>query len=296
MEDSSKSRMGSLVLFAAVVGLAIAQFSAMSTLRSLQSKLADVESEQAKAQANAKDVAEGQLAQIREALAADGQERQKALESIRGQMEQANRLARGAAGKAKEEALKGVQDLTARVNSTEQKLRETHAEVSSDLNNVKQAATSAQSNVAAVATEVKDVRSEIASTRGQLDRAAADLRQVTGDLGILSGRIATNSREIGTLKALGDRNYIEFTLAKNKDPVRVGDVGVILKKSDTGRSRFTVELYYDDRKIEKKDRAVNEPVQFYVGRNKQPHELVINQVKKDQIVGYLASPKALSAR
>jgi hypothetical protein len=112
----------------------------------------------------------------------------------------------------------------------------------------------------------------------------------------MSGLIATNSREIDALKQLADRNYTEFTLYKGKEPIKLADISILLKKADVKGNRYTLELQVDDRKIEKKDRATNEPVQFYVGRNRQLHELVVNQVGKDQIVGYLATPKAPASR
>jgi hypothetical protein len=45
-----------------------------------------------------------------------------------------------------------------------------------------------------------------------------------------------------------------------------------------------------------KDRNTNEPIQFYVAKARQPYELVVNQVAKDQIVGYLSTPKVQSSR
>ncbi len=103
------------------------------------------------------------------------------------------------------------------------------------------------------------MRTDVANTRTQLDRTVADLRRVTGDMGVMSGLIATNQKEIDALRQLGDRNYTEFTVRKTKTPVKVGDVMVLLKKADAGRKRYTVELQADDSKIEKKDRAANEP-------------------------------------
>ena len=65
---------------------------------------------------------------------------------------------------------------------------------------------------------------------------------------------------------------------------------------DAKRSRYTLEVLADDKRVEKKDKTINEPVQVYVAGNRQPYEIVINQVKKDQIVGYLATPKETVSR
>ena len=77
---------------------------------------------------------------------------------------------------------------------------------------------------------------------------------------------------------------------------RVGDITLTLRKSDVKHNRFTVEVLADDRHIEKKDKTIDEPVQLYVGGSLQPYEIVVNQVKKDQVSGYLATPKMHLAR
>ena len=57
------------------------------------------------------------------------------------------------------------------------------------------------------------------------------------------------------------------------------------------RLSAAIEVIADDKRVEKKDRNVNEPVQFLLSRATQPYELVVNDIKKDMIVGYVAAPK-----
>src|SRR5205807_10145356 len=92
----------------------------------------------------------------------------------------------------------------------------------------------------------------------------AELKKVTGDLGVTSGYVATNGKEIAALKRLGERNIIEINLSKAKQPQRVGDISLLLKKADPKRNRYTIEVVADDKTTEKKDRTIHEPVQFYV--------------------------------
>jgi hypothetical protein len=139
--------------------------------------------------------------------------------------------------------------------------------------------------------DVGDVKTEMASTKADLDTTKTDLRRAVGDMGVMSGLIATNSTELGELRKLGERNYIEFTLPKNGAPQKVGDVQMALKKTDIKRSRFTLDLLADDKRIEKRDKTVNEPVQFYTASMRLPYEVVINSVTKDSVKGYLAVPK-----
>jgi hypothetical protein len=85
-------------------------------------------------------------------------------------------------------------------------------------------------------------------------------------------------------------------VGKTKDPQRVADITLLLKKTDPKRNRYTVEVMADDKLTEKKDKNINEPVQFYTSKAKQPYELVVNTVRKDLIIGYLATPKVQSTR
>jgi len=160
---------------------------------------------------------------------------------------------------------------------------------------VKQETEASKARMSEVATEVGAVKTEVASTRSTLDSAIADLKSVRGDLGIQSGLIATNAEQLLALKQLGDRNYFEFNLAKSSQ-VKLGGIVLSLKKADTKRNKFNLEVVADDKRVEKKDKTINEPVQFYVSGARQPYEIVVNQVGKDRIVGYLSTPKVISAR
>ena len=110
-------------------------------------------------------------------------------------------------------------------------------------------------------------------------------------MGVQSGLIATNANELAALKRLGERNYFEFKLGKGKERQRVGDITLLLKKTDPKKNKYTVEVLADDKLTVKTDKNINEPVQFYTSKARQPYELVVNQVAKDQIAGYLATPK-----
>jgi hypothetical protein len=68
-----------------------------------------------------------------------------------------------------------------------------------------------------------------------------------------------------------------------------------LKKADTKRNKYNLNVVADDKRVEKKDKTINEPVQLYVGGARQPYEIVVNEVKKDTITGYIAVPKVMRA-
>ncbi len=147
------------------------------------------------------------------------------------------------------------------------------------------------SDVSSVKTDVGGVKTDVAQTKTELQNTQAQLQSMKGDLGVQSGLIATNHDELEILKHKGDRNYYEFILHKNqRQPVST--VGLELKKADTKHSRYTLNVYADDKKIEKKDRGLNEPVQFYTGKDNYLYELVVNNITKDQIQGYVSTPKS----
>jgi uncharacterized phage infection (PIP) family protein YhgE len=186
------------------------------------------------------------------------------------------------------------------IKSTSQQLQQSsqtaHQQLVAEIGEMRQAANQTTAQVSGIASEVTNVKTVVASTKSELDRILADMRTVRGDLGVQSGLIATNSRELAALRSLGERDYVEFSLLKTKNPQRIGDVAVKLKKLDTRKNRFTIELIANDKKMEKKDRTINEPVQFYTAKTRLPHEIVVNEVQRDKIVGYISMPKLKEAR
>jgi septal ring factor EnvC (AmiA/AmiB activator) len=145
--------------------------------------------------------------------------------------------------------------------------------------------------VAGVKTDVGGVKTDVASTKADLDATKAKLQSAVGDLGVQSGLIATTRGDLEVLKHKGDRNYYEFTLLKGAKPQPVATVSLQLKKTDTKRGKFSVNVTADDKTIEKSDRTVAEPIQFYSGRDHLLFELVVWTVDKKKATGYLSTPK-----
>jgi hypothetical protein len=138
--------------------------------------------------------------------------------------------------------------------------------------------------VTKVSADVTDTRNDLATTKGKLEHAI-------GDLSKHSELIATTHDELEYLKHRGDRDYFEFTLKKGKDPTHLSIISLQLKKTDSKKSKFTLYVLAEDKKIEKKDRTINEPLQFYTGRERQLFEVVVNTIDKETVTGYLSTPK-----
>ncbi|MFZ1006604.1 MAG: hypothetical protein WAN65_07205 [Candidatus Sulfotelmatobacter sp.] len=145
--------------------------------------------------------------------------------------------------------------------------------------------------VAGVKTDVGGVKTDVASTKADLEATKAKLQSAVGDLGVQSGLIANTRGDLEVLKHKGDRNYYEFTLLRGAKPQPVATVSLQLKKADSKHGKFTVNVTADDKTIEKRDRTVAEPIQFYAGRDHLLFELVVWTVDKNKATGYLSTPK-----
>jgi len=217
---------------------------------------------------------------------------QKRIESLKADLDKSNQAlasqTRSLSSQAKADALAHIDQVEKQLQQEQAKVNQ---QVSSEISEVKSAASTANTKIADVATDVGGVKSNLSQTQADLQKTIADLKSARGDLGVQSGLIATNANELQALKRLGERNYFEFKLGKTKDRQRVGDITLLLKRTDPKKNRYTVEVMADDKLTVKQDKNVNEPVQFYTSKAKQPYELVVNQIQKDTIVGYLATPK-----
>jgi len=145
--------------------------------------------------------------------------------------------------------------------------------------------------VAGVKTDVGGVKTDVASTKSDLEATKKKLESTIGDLGLQSGLVAKTREDLEVLKHRGDRQYYEFTLLKGAKPQPVSTVSLQIKKVDPKKGKYTLNVTSDDKTIEKKDRNVNEPIQFYTGRDHMLYELVIWTLDKNKATGYVSTPK-----
>jgi len=239
-----------------------------------------------------------EISKIHETSAVSSQTSRRSVDSLKKDVDEARKQASQLAGQAKVDATKHADELAARLEKEQQDQSQRVAAVTTEVSAVKDSANAANTKIGEVSTDVGNVRTEVASTKSELEKTIADLKSTRGDLGVQSGLIATNGKELAALKALGERNYTEFKITKQKGnaPQKVGDISVRLKSTDVKKNKFTIDVIADDKTVEKKDKTVNEPVQFLVSKATQPYELVVNDVKKDLISGYLSAPKVQQKR
>ena len=155
----------------------------------------------------------------------------------------------------------------------------------------KEQITAVTSDITGVKTDVGGVKTDLGQTKTDLAATKAKLESTVGDLGLQSGLIARTRDDLEVLKHRGDRQYYEFTLLKGAKPQAVSTVSLQIKKIDSKRGKYTLNVTSDDKTIEKKDRNVNEPIQFYTGRDHMLYELVVWTLDKNKATGYVSTPK-----
>jgi F0F1-type ATP synthase membrane subunit b/b' len=178
-----------------------------------------------------------------------------------------------------------AQEIIQREQADNQKLQSAEQQTAQQVNAVSNDLTNVKTDVGGVKTDLGKTQTDLATTIDQL-------KQVRGDLTNTDTVIARNHDELVLLEHKGDRNYYEFTLVKGQRKP-VGTVSLELKRTDPKRSKFTLDIYADDKTYEKKDRNANEPLQFYSGKDPALFEIVVNNISsKNQATGYLSTPKS----
>jgi len=140
--------------------------------------------------------------------------------------------------------------------------------------------------------DVNKLGTDVTSVKTDLDATKNNLNMTRGEFGTL---IAKNHDEVEELRRLGERDYYEFTIDKKNTREKVGDVMVELRGVNEKKNLYSVAIYVDDKRYEKRNRSVNEPIYFLVNGSRTPLEFTVNQVGKDKIAGYLSVPKAGAA-
>jgi chromosome segregation ATPase len=169
-----------------------------------------------------------------------------------------------------------------------QSQKESDDKLTAQIGQVKQ---ETDTKIGQVSTDLTGAKGDITATKQDLEATKAKLTSTVGDLGVQSGLIARNQEELDQLKRSGERNIFELHLSKSKTPTHVGPIQIKLIKTDPKKFMYTMTVIADDKTIEKKDKTADEPVQFYIRNVPKPYEIVVFDVTKDKVNGYLSTPK-----
>jgi chromosome segregation ATPase len=242
-----------------------------------------------------RDIMQSEIDTIKENSTVMTATQRKHLDDLRDELDTRSRQLNQAASQAKKEALTYADEKAQKLEAENLRTAENVNKVNTDLSTVRQSADSANAKIADVGADVNGVKTDLAGTKTDLQQTKSDLKAVRGDLGQTSSLVATNGKEIDELIRRGERNIVKFNISKKtKGFQKVGDVSLQLKNADPKRNRFTIEVMADDKSTEKKDKSINEPLQFYVSSSL--YEVVVNSVSKDAVTGYLSTPKYQAAR
>jgi hypothetical protein len=181
-----------------------------------------------------------------------------------------------------------AQTIIQREQADAQKLESEQKQTAQQVSTVSNQVSSVQTDVGGVKTDLSKTQSDLAATESQL-------QSVRGDLSSTNSVIARNHEELVTLEHRSDRNFYEFTLIKGQRKP-VGTISLELKKVDVKKNIFTLVVYSDDKAVPKPNRGLDEPLQFYSGKDPALFEVVVNAINsKNQISGYLSTPKSAPA-
>jgi len=140
--------------------------------------------------------------------------------------------------------------------------------------------------------QLSDQQKELVSTREEVEKARNDLQgNLNSTRDELNGSIARTHDELVALEKRGEKNYVEFQLDKTKNFQRVGPISLSLRKVDFKKKHYDLNMMVDDFQLQKKNVNLFEPVWITLSDRPQPVELVVNEIHKDEIKGYISEPK-----
>lgn len=232
--------------------------------------------------------AQSRLTDLENRQKAEEKELLQKIEDSNGQMRASIEVVAGKVGITQKDLSKKASVLQAEEAATQQRIKADEQATKDQFTAVNGAVEGVKGDVTKVSADVSDTKSDLAATKGKLEIAI-------GDINKHSELIATTHDQLEQLRHRGDRDYVEFTLYKGKDPTRIATVSLQLKKVDPKKGEYTLYVMADDKKIEKKDRALNEPLQFYTGRDRNLFEIVVNALDKNAVSGYMSTPKNMAA-
>ncbi len=230
----------------------------------------------------------------RKALEADIARSNQRSEMLAAKLEQADARLAEMKGQldVTSEKLGLTQEELGRARQITQSIRKEQSEKEKELaTKIGQVKEESEAKLGRLSGDVTGAKTDIEATRKDLEATKTKLERTYGDMGVMSGLIARNHEELEDLKRRGERNYFDFDIRKSNAPQRVGPIQIRLKKADPKKLRYTMDVVADDKTVEKKDKTINEPVQFVSRASRPVQEIVVFAITKDRIAGYLSAPK-----
>lgn len=193
-----------------------------------------------------------------------------------------------AAARARAEARRGAEQLAKTIAEKE---REQQDMFLSEIGNVRGVTDTNRQGIEDVNVKVTGVQTDVDEARVALNETADLLTNTQGDVDAISGRVGTHEAAIERLRMQGQRDVTQFELAVAKERTKVESIHMRVKDIDYRKNRYTLEVMADDEVTVHKNRLLNQPVEFYVTGVSQPYEVVVTDIERNQVMGFLATPK-----
>jgi hypothetical protein len=153
-----------------------------------------------------------------------------------------------------------------------------------------------ESQLANHQSQLTDQRKRITQTQEDLRRTGDQLDgRINSTKDELNGSITATHDDVVLLQKRGERSIYEFDLAKSKQFQRVGPLSLSLRKADTKHRSYDLTVMVDDKPVEKQHVNLSEPVWVSLADLSQPIELVVNQIDKNRVRGYVSAPRYKNA-
>jgi chromosome segregation ATPase len=285
------------LLFVLVLAVALLAYYSISSKNATQAELGKIQDKLQSLENNSKQMQaalSSQVSTLKSDLAGVGNTQNEFKSEFKTELKKTAAQTQAEVQKTKHDlsqALAGKADTSqveAKVQAVKTETERTIGRVTSEVGGVK-------SEVGGVKTDVAGVKNEVSVVKGNLEATRRDLegtqRQLVDVHETLNAAIAKNATELAQLRLKGERNYFEFAIGKKNVQTKVEDIRLVLTNTDYKKGKYSLKIYVDDSQLEKKDRLINEPLQFLVGHNGVRYEIVVNYVQKDQVGGYLSIPK-----
>ena len=224
------------------------------------------------------------LTNLRDASSVTTAAQQRHLETLKEELEAARTSlhdqARTMSAQAKAEATARAEQLARQIEAEQAKVQQ---QVSSEISDVKQSATAANAKIADVSTDVGNVKTQVSATQAELQKTIADLKSARAIWACRAAWSPPMARNWPPSSASASATTSTSSSARPSSR-NVSAISRCCSRMPTSRRTGTrVQVMADDKLTEKKDKSINEPVQFYTTKGgRLPYELVINQVAEER--------------
>jgi hypothetical protein len=144
-----------------------------------------------------------------------------------------------------------------------------------------------------VETEQTAQRAQMAQVEANLKQDISAVREENGrNLSGVRQQGETNARDLSAISQKLDRERIDFELAKGQTKELVPGISLRIRGMNPAYQRYhgALWLLQDHRTVWLRDQSVHEPVRFFHKDGGEPYELVVTDVNKKAVVGYLLAP------